>query len=72
MVTTFWPHLAYLIRRRDERIAMAMSWRPNFLSYHNYNGIKGDCKPRFDAFYLHLSAVLGDIILKWALHELLW
>ena len=32
MVSTFFPHLAYLIRKQDPKIVMGMAWRPYFLS----------------------------------------
>ena len=46
LVSTFYPHLAYLIRQRDPDVLMAMAWRPYFLTYETYNGIKGDSKAR--------------------------
>lgn len=49
LVSTFFPHLAYVIRQRDPAVVMAMAWRPYFLTYENWTGIKGDHKPRFDA-----------------------
>ena len=72
LVSTFYPHLAYLIRQRDPNILMAMAWRPYFLTYETYNGIKGDSKARFDALLYHVGAVIGDILLKWSLHEWMW
>ena len=72
MVSTFWPHLAYLIRLRDPKVVTAMAWRPYYLTYENWNGIKGDAKPRFDALLYHACAVVGDVLLRWALHEFLW
>ncbi len=38
LVTTFFPHLAYLIRMRDPKIVTAMAWRPHFVSYDSWNG----------------------------------
>ncbi len=39
LVSTFFPHLAYLIRQRDPRIVMAMAWRPYFLSFEGWSGV---------------------------------
>jgi len=72
LVSTFFPHLAYAIRQRDPGVVMAMAWRPYFLTYENWTGIKGDHKPRFDAILYHSAAVVGDVILKWAVHNFLW
>lgn len=36
LVSTFFPHLAYLIRRRDPGIVMAMAWRPHFVAYETW------------------------------------
>ncbi len=38
MVSTFFPHLAYLIRLKDPKIVMGMAWRPHFLSYESWSG----------------------------------
>ncbi len=69
MVSSFFPHLAYLIRQRDPKIVMAMAFRPGFISRE---GAKSDAKRRFNSLPLHLVALMADVILGWSIHEWLW
>ena len=72
LVSTFFPHLAYLIRQKDPKIVMAMAWRPHYLSYETYGGNHLHHRPRFSSPFYHLAAVLADHVHKWALHDFLW
>ncbi len=72
MVSSFWPHLIYLVRSRDPRIICSMAWRPQFLAYESYSAVAGGAKRRFDGLLQHYAAVAGDVVLRWGLHEFLW
>ena len=69
IVSSFFPHLVYLIRRNDPKVIAAMAWRPAFITYE---GCKSDSRRRFSSLPLHLAALLADVLLKWALHDFLW
>ncbi|XP_059085274.1 glycerophosphodiester phosphodiesterase 1-like [Tigriopus californicus] len=70
LVSSFFPHLIYLIRRQDPKIVGCLAWRPGFLAYQHYGPpLNG---PRFDSPLQHYLARAGDVVLQWSVHEFLW
>ena len=46
LVTSFFPHLLYQLRRRDPDIICSLSFRPHFFAYSTYDGTNESMKPR--------------------------
>ncbi|XP_015920601.1 glycerophosphodiester phosphodiesterase 1 [Parasteatoda tepidariorum] len=68
LVASFFPSFIYQLRRVDPDIVTALTWRPKFVSFTDIpNG-----KPRFDSFPKSQMARMGDILLEWAFHNILW
>lgn len=68
LVASFFPSFIYQLRRVDPRIVTALTFRPHFVSYTDIpNG-----KPRYSSAWKHQLARLGDVVLEWAFHNLLW
>ncbi|GFR33160.1 glycerophosphodiester phosphodiesterase 1 [Trichonephila clavata] len=68
LVASFYPSFIYQLRRVDPKIVTALTFRPKFISLTDItNG-----KPRFDSLWKNKLAVVGDVVLEWAFHNILW
>ncbi|XP_035229139.1 glycerophosphodiester phosphodiesterase 1-like [Stegodyphus dumicola] len=68
LVASFYPSFIYQLRRVDPKIVTALTFRPRFLSYTDIpNG-----RPRYDSTWKTQLALVGDAVLEWAFHNILW
>jgi len=71
IVTSFFPHLLYRLRRQDPDIVCSMSTRPFFLSSTTYDGTTRSLKKRYGGLK-HLVALMVDLVYPWLLQNFLW
>ncbi|XP_075035845.1 glycerophosphodiester phosphodiesterase 1 isoform X2 [Mixophyes fleayi] len=66
IVCSFEPNVIYKMRQVDINVVTALTHRPWSLSH------LGDGKPRFTSSMNHYFYVSMDVLLDWALHNILW
>lgn len=71
-VTTFFPNILYLIRRKNPKIVGCMAWRPHSFAYESYKYPDGKGPKRYTSIYKHYIAVLCDFLLAWGLPRVLY
>ncbi|KAG8174601.1 hypothetical protein JTE90_007777 [Oedothorax gibbosus] len=68
VVASFFPSFIYQLRRVDPAIVTALTFRPHFMTLTDIpNG-----KPRHDSWWRHQVARIGDVVLEWSFHNLVW
>ncbi|XP_044761296.1 glycerophosphodiester phosphodiesterase 1-like [Coccinella septempunctata] len=70
LVTSFFPTLIYLIRRKNPRIVCSMAWRPYAFVYESFNYAQGPGPKRAKTWYKHCYLMLCDILHEWLLPRL--
>lgn len=63
MVSTFYPHLIYLLRRCDPKIVGCMAWESHFFSYDDYSPEDGPSGRKHQSLPVHLAARAADALL---------
>lgn len=53
LVTSFFPHLLYQLRRKDPEIVCSLSYRPHFFAFSTYEGTNVSMKPRYNIFIIN-------------------
>ncbi|XP_053550689.1 glycerophosphodiester phosphodiesterase 1 [Bombina bombina] len=66
IVCSFEPSVIYKMRQADKNVVTALTHRPWSLSH------LGDGTPRFTSTFKHYWFMFLDILLDWALHNILW
>ncbi|KAG9477028.1 glycerophosphodiester phosphodiesterase 1 [Eleutherodactylus coqui] len=66
IVCSFQPSVIYKMRQADINVVTALTHRPWSLSH------LGDGTPRFDSIWKHYYHMSMDVLLDWALHNILW
>ena len=56
LVTSFFPHLLYQLRRKDPEIVCSLSYRPHFFAFSTYEGTNVSMKPRYNIFIINNSS----------------
>ncbi|XP_063976720.1 glycerophosphodiester phosphodiesterase 1 [Diachasmimorpha longicaudata] len=67
VITSFYPFIVYMIRRKDSNIVGCLSYRPRIFSTVSYSGLKDSGPARYSNPIQHTIARLLDTLHDWAL-----
>ncbi|KAF7991201.1 hypothetical protein HCN44_002763 [Aphidius gifuensis] len=67
IVTSFYPLIIYMLRKRNSKIIGSLSYRPKFFSSITWSGSDGPGESRSNNIFKHLSNCFIDYVYDWAL-----
>ncbi|XP_066597085.1 glycerophosphodiester phosphodiesterase 1 [Prorops nasuta] len=67
VVSSFYPTVIYMIRRKEPRIIGSLAWRPDYFSRESYLSLDGPGPVRYSNPFKHVLACLLDTFYEWAL-----
>ncbi|KAL1508956.1 hypothetical protein ABEB36_003769 [Hypothenemus hampei] len=67
IVSSFYPHLLYLIRKSDAKIVSSMAYRPHLFAHEYFKYPEGTGPKRTNQFWKYLLLDICDHLHKWAL-----
>ncbi|KAK9879010.1 hypothetical protein WA026_003824 [Henosepilachna vigintioctopunctata] len=70
IVTSFFPNIIYLIRRKNPKIVCSVSWRPYSFVYESFNYVQGPGPRRAKTWHQNCYLYVLDSLHEWLLPRL--